>query len=152
MSTPGTVGHFFDHRKAEKQAAEHHVDLDPATLAQLRHQARKYGITVGQMIASYVRDGLLSDFYANDPTAMAQPTTDPVQRKKNRLYWRYHDGKIKLRTFQKLAAKIDGGEWAVPLYTYGPESDHCSVLAAPAEADRASELEPEPQRGTDPAA
>jgi hypothetical protein len=90
--------------EAAKQAEEHHFDLDLATLAQLGHLACKHGITVGQMIGCYVRDGLLSEFYGSDPTAMAQPTTDAVQRKKNRLYWRYHDGKIKLSTFQKLAA------------------------------------------------
>jgi len=37
--------------------------------------------------------------------------------KRNRLYWRWHERKISFDRFRKLAAEIDGGEWAIPLYT-----------------------------------
>jgi hypothetical protein len=94
------------------------IHLSPARRAQLEHRAKWHGLTLEQMVSRYVESGLDCDFDCGGAFILTfLETTDPLVRKKQRLFRRYFYGKINLAQFRKLAAQIDGGEWAVPLYS-----------------------------------
>jgi hypothetical protein len=103
------------------------VKLDEAMRAQLKWLADREGVTIEQLAAAFILHKLRFDEidldYNGALMRYGNPEGDALHRRKHRLVMKFIDKQITFNQFRANADKIDGGTWAIPLYTMHSETD-----------------------------